>query len=262
MRGPLLEGQRAPDSLFDLVHSLTALPELGLRVLWLADWVQRTTALEGARALDEALGRAVAGDPRAKEAALPIALYLARSHKAAPLEELRASADAEHLLSLARVLEPGPEPPEVEVEFRVPKYSARELSLGERRSMARRPTRLQIEKLVLDPDPGVLAQLLQCSGLREEDALLVAARRPVPSGSLETLVQSNRWMARSRIRHALILNPYSPHGLVLPLVITLTREDIAIVASSMSINPGLRRAATELMARLPPLSLPPAPLEH
>lgn len=262
MRGPLPEGQMVPDSPLDLVHSLIGLPELGLRVSWLADWALHASMAGAATALEQALSRAVAGDPRAKEAALPIALFLARSYASPWLEDLRARADGAGLLSLARLLERGPPATDTDVEIRVPKYGARELSLGERRSLARRPNRLQIEKLILDPDPGVLGQLLQCAALREEDVLLLAARRPSIPSVLEIVAASNRWMARSRIRHALILNPYSPHGLVLPLILTLTREDIALVASSMSVTPGLRRAASELLARLPPLSVPPSPVAH
>lgn len=262
MRGPLPEDQRAPDSPFDLAHPLTALSELGLRVSWLVDWFSRAPSRTAAWALDDALGRAVAGDPRAREAVLPIALFLARSHESARMDDLRAEADDLRLLSLARVLEKGPATPDVELEIRIPKYGPRELSLGERRSLARRPSRLQIERLILDPDPGVLTQLLQSAALREEDVLLIAARRPALPSSVETLVQSNRWMARSRIRNALVLNPYSPHGLVLPLIISLTRDELALVASSMSVSPGLRRGAAELIARLPPISTPPSSLAH
>lgn len=246
----------------DLVRSLVALPELGLRVAWLVDWSARCSTPLIAHALDATLGRSIAGDARAKESALPIALWLARNYDAPWLEELREEAEARGYLSLSRVLERAPSVPETDFEMRIPKYGPREVTLGERRSMARRPSRLQIEKLILDPDPGVVRQLLLCSSLREEDVLLMAARRPTLPPLLETIVASDRWMARTRIRNALILNPYAPLGLVFPLMVTLTREDLGLVSSSMSIHPLLRRAATELVQRLPPLSAPPSPLAH
>lgn len=251
-----------PDSPSDLARSLVALPELGLRVAWLVDWIERSSASLTAHSLDATLGRSIAGDTRAKESALPIALLLARNYEAPWLEELRKEADAHSYLSLSRVLERAPLAAESEFELRVPKYGARDVTLGERRSMARRPSRLQIEKLILDPDPGVIRQLLLCSSLREEDVLLIAARRPTLPPLLETIVASDRLMARTRIRNALILNPYAPLGLVFPLIVTLTREDLNLIASSMSINPLLRRAATELVQRLPPLSAPPSPIAH
>lgn len=251
-----------PDSPSDLARSLVALPELGLRVAWLLDWTSRSAAPTIAHSLDATLGRSIAGDARAKESALPIALLLARNYEAPWLEDLRKEADARGYLSLGRVLERAGPGPELDFEIRVPKYGPREVTLGERRSMARRPSRLQIEKLILDPDPGVIRQLLLCSSLREEDVLLMAARRPTLPPLLETIVASDRWMARTRIRNALILNPYAPLGLVFPLILTLTREDLNIVARAMSINPLLRRAATELVQRLPPLSAPPSPFAH
>jgi hypothetical protein len=236
-----------------LAAKLTALPEFGFRLGWLGDYAARAGPEPLALALDELSSQALTGAPRAREALVAAAVFLATRHSSPLLGALRDVARQHALLALDRLVRIGPEPTESELDLPMPRYSERELTLGERRSMARRPTRLQIEKLLVDPDALVLEQLLQCPGLTETDVLSVATNRSRRGAAFDILVASARWIARPRIRHAIVQNPRAPHSLALPLVSTLLREDMIVVERTTTVNPVLRMVAQELLERLPPL---------
>jgi hypothetical protein len=191
-----------------------------------------------------------------------VAIFLAQKRDSALVWALRQEASTSSLLGLERLVRERAEKhhADIELEPKIPDYgTGRELTVGERRSLARRPTRLQIEKLLLDPHQLVLEQLFQCPALTEDDVLRLATRRPARLIALELLVHSTRWMARRRIRMSLILNPGTPHGLALPLVTTCLRDDLSLVVSSTNLSTTVRSVARELHVKLPPVS---STLEH
>ena len=237
----------------ELALKLTALPEFGFRLGWLGDFTTRLGSERLAEALDELCTEALTGAPKAREAIVAAAVFLATRHNSPLLDELRELARTHAWLGLDRLVRVGPEVDDPELELPIPRYAERDLSLGERRSMARRPTRLQIEKLLLDPDTLVLEQLLRCPGLTEVDVLSIATNRSRRGGAFEPLVASARWIVRPRVRHSIVQNPRVPHALALPLVSTLLREDLLVVERTTTVNPVLRLVATELLERLPPL---------
>lgn len=247
-----------------LVQSLLALPELRMRTLWLEDRIFSRPVASLAPILNDIAERAQSTDERAREVMLALSVFLAQRGESALVWALREAAKSQALLSLARLLverhEGGTAEAEIELEPRVPDYgTGRELTVGERRSLARRPTRLQVEKLLLDPNPLVLEQLLICPSLTEEDVLRIATLRPARVVALRLLVQSHRWMARRRVRLSLILNPGTPHHIAAPLVATCLRDDLALIVGTTNLSATLRTAAHELLRRLPPV---PEALAH
>ncbi len=240
------------------IRGLLGLAELGLRVPWLRERWQQEPIAELALVLERIAERGQLADTRAREALLAVALGLVLERESSLLPRLREQARRGALLNLDRLVREGPdETPEFEGEARVPIYhKGRELTLGERRSLARRPTRLEVGKMLFDPDPLVLRQLLVCTQLTEDDVIRMAAQRPARVLALETLVSSFRWMARRRIRLTLILNPGCPHGIALPLISVCPRDDLELVVSSTTIKSHLRAVALEILERLPPLASP------
>lgn len=191
-----------------------------------------------------------------------IAVFLAQKRDTGLIWALREESRLGSLLGLERLVRERADDPviEIELEPRVPDYGAgRELTVGERRTLARRPTRLQIDRLLLDPHPLVLQQLFQSPVLTEDDVLRIASRRPSRPMALELLGGSTRWMSRRRVRMSLILNPGTPHGLALPLVSTCPRDDLQLVIGTTNLSKTVRAVAHELHSRLPPV---PSALEH
>ncbi len=240
-----------------LTRSLLALPEIGFRLAWLREQVEAEDPRGLAEALDDLLRLSGTGAAAAREALVSVCIFLV-VHRAAPrIAALRSCAVKDARLNLARILAvqtDAASPPEL--EMRVPKYDAgRELTVGERRSLARRPTRLQLEKLLLDPHPLVLSQLLLCPSLTETDLLRILTARPVRPAAITAVCQRPEWLARRRVRLALIQNPGCPQDVALPLVAACPRDDLAQVVKSTHLSLTVRAAAHELYLRLPPIAV-------
>jgi hypothetical protein len=234
--------------------------EVGLRVEWLRDYLANTPPANAATTLEELCEASERSDPSAREAVLSLALLLARSSEEAFVGRLREEAEQHHLLCLGRLLRRSPSrPPAADraPDPPIPDYRAgRELTVGERRSLARSPTRRDFDKLLSDPHPLVIRQLLENPRLTENDVLRIAARRPARVDALQAIARSERWLARPRIRMAILLNPGSPPGLALPLLAACTRTELVEVVQSADTNKLLRSTARELLVRRPPLDVP------
>ncbi len=237
---------------------LLSLPELQLRVRWLSDHLEHSPLTEAAELLEALADEAGRAEPEAREGMLGVALYFAGLEEPCPRREaLHDHAARERLLSLERLLRRDPDAqdaPRSPRDLPVPDYgTGRELTVGERRSLARRPTRPQLEKLLGDPHPLVLTQLFACPKLTEADVVRVATRRPGHLEALTVLSQSVRWMSRRRVRLSLLLNPSCPTHIAVPLVHTLVRDELSLVLKNTTLSSVLRTVARELLERRPPL---------
>jgi hypothetical protein len=246
-----------------LKRVLLSLPDLALRTGWLRDFLARAPDHERASVLNALCEDNERGDPQAREAILAVALLFAALGECELVEQLRAQAEARHLLSLSRFVRRAP-PPTVSDrpahELPVPDYGrGRELTVGERRSLARSPNRRAFDKLLGDPHPLVIRQLLENPRLTEDDVVRLAARRPARLEVLDAIAQNARWLSRPRVRLAVLFNPGSPPAMTMPLLAVCTRNELAEVLRSSDASAVLRSAAHELFERLPPLRASEAP---
>jgi hypothetical protein len=238
---------------------LLSLPDVTLRVGWLRAHLGELGDLQAAELLASWCDDGERADPGAREALLIVAMLLAASGESPFVERLRHLAEERRLLSLARLLRRGTdgsgsrshsEPP-------VPDYGAgRELTVGERRSMARSPNRRVLEKLLRDPHPLVLKQLLGNPRLTEDDVVRLAARRPLPATVAPALAESPRWLRRPRVRLTLLLNPGTPEPISMPLLAVCSRCELLEVIHGVDAPLALRGSAQELLDRIPPLHGP------
>lgn len=137
---------------------------------------------------------------------------------------------------------------EEERSFPVPNYgSERQLTLGERRSLASKPNRKLIEMAVKDPHPMVVSKLLDNPKVTENDAVFIAARRPAPPAALIELAMHPRFRTSKRTARALINNPALPAHVALSLVPFMDLPYIATMASGPSFNPLLKQAALAVL---------------
>jgi hypothetical protein len=236
---------------------LVSLPDVSLRVGWLRAHLAELRDAEAADLLSELCEDGERADPDSREALLIVAMLLAAGGESPFVERLRQHAEERRLLSLARLLRRGDtvaasgraasEPP-------VPDYGAgRELTVGERRSLARSTQRRVLEKLLRDPHPLVLRQLLGNPRLTEDDVVRLAARRPLATAVVESLADSPRWLRRPRVRLTLLLNPGTPERVSMPLLAVCTRCELLEVVHGVDAPLALRGSAQELLERSPPL---------
>jgi hypothetical protein len=241
-----------------LVRVLLSLPEVELRVAWFRELLSRTPCDRAAGLLDALCEESERLDPAAREAVLALAVLFAGLGKCELLERLREEAAGRRLLSLDRMLrrtshgsaeQRATEPP-------VPDYGAgRELTVGERKSLARRPSRRSFEMLLRDPHPMVIQQLLQNPKLTEDDVVRLAAHRPARAETLTEIARLPRWLSRPRVRLAMLLNPGTPEHIALPLLVACTRGELREVVQSGDTPVLLRATAGELLALRPPIGV-------
>lgn len=236
---------------------LLSLPDVTLRVGWLRAHLAELRDSDAAELLSALCDDGERADPDSREALLIVAMLLAQNGDSPFVERLRQHAEERRLLSLGRLLRRGGDGPvsgRSLSEPPVPDYGAgRELTVGERRSMARSPNRKVLEKLLRDPHPLVLRQLLGNPRLTEDDVVRLAARRPLSSAIVEVLADSPRWLRRPRVRLTLLLNPGTPEAVSMPLLAVCNRCDLLEVVHGVDAPLALRASAQELLERSPPL---------
>ncbi len=237
-----------------LVRSILAKSELELRRDGLRARLLSLPIDTAAAELESVCTQADCSSPDAREALVTVAMVLVEVGESCWLAELRNASTALHLLSLQRLLrqyqsEAVPSPS----EMLVPDYGqGRELTVGERRSLARRPNRRHIDRLLRDPHPQVIAQLLQNPKLVENDVIRLATQRPLSASTARALACASHWLVRGRVRMALIHNPWSPCHLIMPLLALCTRSELDEIVQSPSLHLAVRATAQEAILRRPP----------
>jgi hypothetical protein len=250
--------QSAVEAAQSLVRTARALPEAALRAAYFRSVLLGGDHARLAAALDVLCARAEQADPSSREALIPLVDALQDPACADVVQVLREEAAAVPHLALERLvrspmaLHAGRTVPSPD-EDRVPDYGkGRPLTLGERKSLARRPQRESLERLLRDPHPDVIRQLLANPRLTEDHVLSIAARRPCRPDVLTEIARATRWAHRPRVRVALILNPDTPLEVVSPITGLLLRHELALVVSSTTVAPAVRALCLEHLERRPP----------
>lgn len=118
----------------------------------------------------------------------------------------------------------------------------RRLTLGERKTLARKPDRRLIARAIRDPDPAVVEILLRNPALTEDDIVRLCARRPIVADVLRRVFQHSRWNVRYRVQRTLVRNPYTPLEIAIQLAAQLTAQDARAVADSPELDARVRDA--------------------
>jgi hypothetical protein len=224
-----------------LARRLAALSEPEQRVAVLAEEAETLDASELADVLAALVSRGVDGRREQDHAGLVAVMDYLESELLG-LERrgelLKAARDRNHRHLLRLLLSPSDtEQPD---EVRVPDYGkGRPLTLGERKSLARRPNRKVLERVLADPHPAVIHNLLLNPKLTETDVLKLVSRRPLPADVLRELYRSARWGRRYRIKVAIVRNPSTPPSIATKLLPQLMRQDLEEVLEDQGLHPSV-----------------------
>jgi hypothetical protein len=227
-----------------MVRLLEGIPDPALAVSFIRHELARMTADEGAALIAEIGAGVETRDPGSMRLMLVISIALAHPEceelRAAIAKAVAARGDhdaARRLVGEGARLEVGEE------AFEVPDFGkGRPLTLGERKSLARRRDRQLLARVLRDPSPDVIRILLGNPALTESDVLRLCARRPVAPQVLREVFCSPRWMVRYQVRLAICRNPYTPIELALSIVPHLTVQDARELANSPDLADALRDA--------------------
>jgi hypothetical protein len=229
-----------------LARRLAALPASGMRRAILRATLEALDDVAAARVCAELVRRGPDGAPF--DVAL-LALTALLDEHALGYERhaaLYAAARALEDGQLARLLRSA-EPPPAGTPKPAELPGGRELTLGERKSLARGRRRELLDRLLRDPNESVLVILLGNPRITEADVVRLAARRPTTAAAQRTILHSERFIARYAVKRALVLNPYTPSDLAARLVVLLTRPDQDAVAEDASLSDSVREVAREAL---------------
>ncbi len=80
------------------------------------------------------------------------------------------------------------------------------ITLGERRSLSKGRIKDTLDRLLSDPDPTVIGNILDNPRMTEREILKIASKRPGSPAILKLLATHKKWSRRYSVRRALVLN--------------------------------------------------------
>jgi hypothetical protein len=124
----------------------------------------------------------------------------------------------------------------------------KEITLGQRKSMARTRDRDLIARLCHDQNPAVIHNLLENPHLTVKEVIRVASKRPTNAQVLWVVYRNLRWISYYSVKKALVNNPYTPPQISLSLMHFLLEQDLEDVAESDILHPRLQESALDILA--------------
>lgn len=213
--------------------------------------------------LDELCARSEQIERTAQRALASFVPVIVDPDHVARLAEIRAEALGQSLPAASRLLRSshaaGHRPPpramqddeaEQQAQASLTHADGRPLTLGERRALARRPSRSALNKMLRDPHPMVLRILLANPKITEEDVVRMATRRPAVPSVLSEIAKT--WTRRARVRMAIVLNPGTPPAVAVPLLSLLAGHELRQVVRSTQLTAVVRATASEIAQVRPP----------
>jgi hypothetical protein len=243
-----------------LVRATLSLADAGLRTRYVAS-VARASPIEAlAETLDAVCERAEQAEVASREALIAIVDALNGEGMDDLVQRLREQATGNSLLALERLirLPPRSHRPASSAPTREPherEGRGRTVPLGERKSLARRPDRDTLHRMLLDPHPDVIRRCLSNPRLVEDDVIRLGARRPGRPEVLGEIARSH-WVHRPRVRMTLVMNPATSLEVAVRLVGLLLRPELAMAAGSPGVAATVRAICLEHLERRPPVAEP------
>ncbi|MBA2663177.1 MAG: hypothetical protein H0U74_12870 [Bradymonadaceae bacterium] len=232
---------------------VASLPELSMRANALGRSLKELEAGEAVWFIDQLIRGALWGDEAAMDAMLACSRFLIQSRIEDDYDLLQRLFEAAHtaerraVILLVRdvpaqsALPKGRRLPEVRLPME------RDVTMGERRTLAGGSNRKYLERLLMDPEPLVLAKLLDNPNIRLADLIVVGARRPTTPELLRELVIHEQWFKRQELREAVALNPFNATGVSLKLLVTLHIRSLRMIAHAGDLHPMVSESAKQLV---------------
>ncbi len=161
--------------------------------------------------------------------------------------DLYALAKERHLAAITKLLLNPARSSKEAKERGLLDLSLQDQPLGMRKYMARHADRALIDRLLNDPDPTVIHNLLRNPRLTEEIALRIATRRYSSPQVFKEILACHRWQKNYRVRLAIIYNPTVPVSLSAALLPTVLDQDLADLAHEGTLSAEIRELAGAML---------------
>ncbi|HTB75366.1 MAG TPA: hypothetical protein VK762_19080 [Polyangiaceae bacterium] len=243
-----------------VVRATLSLADADLRTHYIASLARTWPIGALAEVLDAVCERAEQAEATSREALIAIVDALNGEGMEELVQRLREQAAGNFLLALERLIRLPPRshrPTSSSPPREAPEREGRErgVPLGARKSLARRPDRDTLLRLLLDPHPDVIRRCLVNPLLVEDDVIRLGARRPGRPEVLGEIARSP-WVHRPRVRMTLVMNPATPLDVVVRLAGLLLRPELAMAARSPAVPAPVRAICLEHLERRPPVAEP------
>ncbi len=119
--------------------------------------------------------------------------------------------------------------------------------LGMRKYMARHADAALIDRLLNDPDPAVIYNLLRNPRLTEAAVLRIATRRYSSPEVFKEILACYRWQKNYRVRLAIIYNPTVPVKLACQLLPTVLDQDLRDLSKEGTLSMEIRELAETML---------------
>jgi hypothetical protein len=123
-----------------------------------------------------------------------------------------------------------------------------DMALAERVDLARNVGRGALLHLRLDPDPRVVASVLENRFVVEADVVQAAVRVGASAEILSLIAGHPRWGVRPDVRSAVLRNPVLPAPVALSLLTRASVEDLRGIRDSPRSTPLLKACAERVLA--------------
>ena len=228
-------------------RTLSGLRDPALQVGWLRERLRQDSPSDTADVLTVVLARAEQREE--PYGVLLLRASIALADKPALRSAIGRVARSRGQTALARFLGGHPSDPSPEGDDKRSRVAdaqtGRTLTLGERKSLARRLDRGVLARVLQDPHPDVIRILLDNPALREADVVRLCARRPGQPAVLGEIFRHPRWVSRYHVQLSLVLNPHTPEEIALQLLPHLTPNDRREVLRSLQLPATVRDACRE-----------------
>lgn len=247
-------------------RTILGLGEHRLRVAYARSEMDRLQLGVLAEGLDDLCQQAETGDEDMRSTLGAFVPSLVDRNDVERVASLRATAVGAKLLAAGRLLRAssfegfGLDKKRKPVGQVAQKSDGSPMTLGERRALARRPTRKALDALMRDPHPLVIRLLLKNPRITEDDVLRMAAHRPANAAVASEIGVA--WSRSSRVRMALALNPFAPSAVAVPVLGLLNRAELGQVSRASDLPAVVRATAHDLFQLRPPIPNPAQATRH
>lgn len=121
------------------------------------------------------------------------------------------------------------------------------ITLGERRTLSKTHVKDNLDRLLSDPDPIVIGNILNNPRITEKEVLKIASKRPGSPEILKLLAGHRKWSKRYSVKRAIASNPYSPPRISIALLESLLAQDLRAIAGDDTLHPQVKLSAKEAL---------------
>lgn len=246
------------------VAKIASLPTLTMRVNSMRELFEHADPQESVWWIDQLIRGALWGHATQADALLALSSWLILAHDThyELLKQLFEAAHSERRQTVLYMLRDAPPHRELAQGSKLPEVRLpmdRDVTLGERRSIAAGPKVKLLDRLTDDPNPLVIQRLLDNPRVKEAHVIAIAAKRPTLPELLHLIARHPTWVQRLTVREAVVRNPFNTTGVCLKLVPTLGLPLLYQLKNASDIHPGITAFARDLVelreARTAPLKV-------